>query len=32
MEIIGTTAYVVSLAGQIWKIDGIAEPPYGVSR
>jgi sugar lactone lactonase YvrE len=29
LEIIGTTAYVVSLAGQIWQIDGIAGPPYG---
>jgi hypothetical protein len=31
-EIIGTTAYVVSLAGEIWKIEGVACPPYGNSR
>jgi hypothetical protein len=32
LEIVGNTAYVVSLAGDIWKIDGIADPPYGTSR
>ena len=32
VEIIGNTAYVTSLAGDIWKIDGIADPPYGTSR
>jgi hypothetical protein len=32
MEIIGNTAYVVTLAGEIWKIDGIACPPFGNSR
>ena len=32
MEIIGTTAYVVSYAGQVWKIDDIAGPPYGAGH
>jgi hypothetical protein len=27
---IGNTAYVVTLTGEIWKIDGIAGPPYGL--
>lgn len=29
MEIIGNTAYVVSLAGEIWEIENVAIPPYG---
>ena len=29
LEIIGNTAFVVTLNGEIWKIDGIAGPPYG---
>jgi sugar lactone lactonase YvrE len=29
MEIMGNTAYVVTLTGEIWKIAGISEPPYG---
>jgi len=29
LEIIGNTAYVVTLGGEVWKIDGIAGPPYG---
>ena len=28
-EIIKNTAYVVTLAGEIWKIDNIAGPPFG---
>ena len=32
VEIIGDSAYVVSLAGEIWKIDNIGTPPYGASR
>jgi hypothetical protein len=32
LEFIGTTAYVVTLGGEIWKIDGVSGPPYGVSR
>jgi hypothetical protein len=29
MQIIGNSAYVVTLGGEIWKIDGIASPPFG---
>jgi hypothetical protein len=29
LEFIGTTAYVVTLTGEIWKIDGFAAPPFG---
>ncbi len=32
VEIIKNTAYVVTLAGEILKIDNISAPPYGVSR
>jgi hypothetical protein len=32
LEFIGNTAYVVTLIGEIWKIDGVSGPPYGVSR
>ena len=32
LEFIGTTAYVVTLTGEIWKIDDVSGPPYGVSR
>jgi sugar lactone lactonase YvrE len=32
LEIIGTTAYVVTLGGEIWTIDNVSEPPYGTSR
>jgi hypothetical protein len=32
LEFIGDTAYVVTYAGEIWKIDGVSGPPYGVSR
>jgi sugar lactone lactonase YvrE len=32
LEFIGNTAYVVTLAGEIWKIDAVARPPFGVSR
>jgi hypothetical protein len=28
-EVIGNTAYVVTLTGEIWKVDGVASPPYG---
>ena len=31
LEFIGNTAYVVTLAGEIWKIDGVSAPPPGVS-
>jgi hypothetical protein len=29
MEFIGNTAYVVTLTGEIWKIDGVSGPPFG---
>jgi len=29
LEIIGNTAYVVTLGGDVVKIDDIAGPPYG---
>ena len=29
MEFIGNTAYVVTLTGEIWKIDDVSGPPYG---
>jgi hypothetical protein len=29
LEIIGNTAYIVTIAGEIWTIDNIASPPYG---
>jgi hypothetical protein len=32
LEFIGSSAYVVTLGGEIWKIDGVSSPPYGVSR
>jgi hypothetical protein len=32
LEFIGSTAYVVTLTGEIWKIKGVSGPPYGVSR
>jgi hypothetical protein len=32
LELIGNTAYVVTLTGEIWKIDNVSAPPFGVSR
>jgi hypothetical protein len=32
LEFIGNTAYVVTLTGEIWKIDSVSGPPYGVSH
>jgi len=32
LEFIGNTAYVVILPGEIWKIDDVSGPPYGVSH
>jgi len=32
LELIGNTAYVVTLNGEIWKIDDVAGPPYGVAH
>jgi hypothetical protein len=28
IEVVGTTAYVVTLTGEVWRFDGIGEPPY----
>lgn len=32
LEFIGNTAYVITLTGEIWKIDNVSGPPFGVSR
>lgn len=32
LEILGNTAYVVTLVGEVWSIDAVAEPPYGLQR
>lgn len=32
LEIIGNTAYVVTLTGEIWRIDDVSGPPYGPPR
>jgi hypothetical protein len=32
LEFIGNTAYVVTLGGEVWKIDNVSEPPYGESK
>jgi hypothetical protein len=29
LNFIGNTAYVVTLAGEVWKIDNVASPPFG---
>jgi hypothetical protein len=29
LQFIGDTAYVVTLTGEIWRIDGLSGPPYG---
>ena len=29
LEFIGNTAYVVTLGGEVWKIDDVSEPPFG---
>jgi hypothetical protein len=29
MEIIGNTAYVANMAGEVWKIENISGPPFG---
>jgi hypothetical protein len=29
MEFIGNTAYVVTFGGEIWKIAGVSDPPFG---
>jgi hypothetical protein len=32
LEIVGNTAYVVTLTGEIWRIDDVSGPPYGQPR
>lgn len=32
VEFIGNTAYVVTIAGDIWKIEDVSGPPFGKSR
>lgn len=32
LEFIGNTAYVVTLGGEIWRIDEVSGPPFGASR
>jgi sugar lactone lactonase YvrE len=32
LEFIGDTAYIVTLTGEIWTIDGVSGPPHGASR
>jgi len=32
LEFIGNTAYVVTLGGEVWKIDHVSAPPYGVKH
>jgi hypothetical protein len=28
MEVVGTTAYVVTIDGEIWRVDGVSGPPH----
>ena len=30
LEFIGTTAYIVTLTGEIWTIDNVSGPPFGI--
>ena len=32
LEFIKSTAYVVTLGGEIWKIEDVSSPPYGIAR
>ena len=32
LEFIGNTAYIVTLTGEIWTVDGVSSLPHGVSR
>ncbi len=32
VEFIGNTAYVVTLTGEIWRIDDVSAPPFGIAR
>jgi hypothetical protein len=31
LEFIGNTAYVVTLSGEVWKIEGVSGPPFGAA-
>lgn len=31
LEFIGNSAFVVTFGGEIWRIDDVSGPPYGVS-
>lgn len=31
-QFIGNTAYIVTLTGEVWRIDNVAGPPFGASR
>lgn len=31
MDFLGNTAFVVSLTGEVWKIDNVSGPPFGIS-
>jgi hypothetical protein len=32
VEFIGNTAYIVTLGGEVWKIDNVSAPPHGRPR
>jgi hypothetical protein len=32
MDFIGKTAFVVSLTGEVWKIENVSGPPFGMTR
>ena len=32
LEVIGNTAYVVTITGEIWRIDDVSAPPFGTAR
>ena len=32
LDFIGNTAYVVNLVGEIWKIENVGTPPFGVPK
>jgi hypothetical protein len=29
LKFIGSTAYIITLTGEIWTIDHVADPPFG---
>jgi hypothetical protein len=31
LEFIGNSAYIVTLPGEVWRIDGVSDPPFGSS-